>query len=120
MGGNVYVIGAAVVGAALGFYLGKTFNRYVRSIGTAVIGAFLATRGLGSILGNYPNETDFINDTADGKFHYNPYIIGYISFMIILAVAGSIVQIKFDTGKKDDNEEEDAFANEKENQRCCC
>lgn len=85
-------IGAAVLGALLGFFLGKKFNMYVRSIGTAIIGAFLATRGLGSFLGNYPSERDIIDNTTQGK--YNPIILGYVAFMIALAVIGSVVQIK--------------------------
>lgn len=54
--GDGVQIGAALLGAIVGFYLGKRFNMHVRSIGTAIIGAFLATRGLGSFLGNYPSE----------------------------------------------------------------
>lgn len=109
-------IGAAVLGAALGFYVGKRFNVYVRSIGTSVIGAFLATRGLGSLIGNYPSETEFINNAGDGKISYDPIILGYAACMVVLAIVGSIVQIKMNRDRPADDE---MFENEDESKGCC-
>lgn len=116
--GTAFSLGAAIIGAILGFYVGRKFNMYVRSIGTAVIGSFLATRGLGSFLGGYPNETDIINNTASGKFEYNPAILGYAACMVALAVIGSIVQIRMNRGRTHDDDE--MFAQEDEAQRKCC
>jgi hypothetical protein len=108
-------IGAAITGAVVGFYIGKKFNVYVRSIGTAIIGAFLSSRGLGTFIGNYPSETDIINNTSKGK--YNPVILGYVAFMICLAIIGSIFQIKTNKDKK--SEDDEVFENEDEAKRCC-
>jgi hypothetical protein len=113
--GSMYTFVAAILGAVLGFIAGKQFNVYVRSIGTAIIGAFLSTRGLGSLVGNYPSETEIINNAADGKLDYNSAILGYAATMVILAVLGSIVQIK----NNRDIPEDDVFGNEDEAKGCC-
>ncbi len=46
-----YTIGAAVIGACIGFYLGKRYNKFVRSVGTAIVGSFLTVRSLGTYIG---------------------------------------------------------------------
>jgi len=35
-----------VVGGLLGFYIGKTYNKYVKSIGTALVGATMLAFGV--------------------------------------------------------------------------
>jgi uncharacterized membrane protein YqgA involved in biofilm formation len=98
---------SAIFGAVVGFYLGKKFNVYVRSIGTSIIGAFLATRGLGSLIGNYPSESKLVS----GDFSYDPVILGYAACMVTLAIVGSIVQIRMNRDRPADDE---MFANEDE------
>ena len=87
-----FTVAAAVIGACLGFYVGKRYNKLVRSVGTAIVGSFLTVRSLGSVIGNYPNENDLI---AKGKVTYDPVIIGYLVAMIALAMVGSYVQMRF-------------------------
>lgn len=113
--GSIASIGAAILGAVIGFYIGKKFNVYVRSIGTAIIGSFLFTRGVGSIVGGYPNETQIISDSVGGKFTYNKAILGYAALNIVMAIAGSIVQIRTNTPVSED----EMFANEEEGKTCC-
>jgi hypothetical protein len=114
--GTAASLGVAVVGAGLGFYIGKKFNVYVRSIGTAVIGSFLFTRGAGSIIGGYPNETQIATNAAGGKFTYDPAILGYAACMIVLAIGGSVFQIRQNGDVPTDDE---MFANEDEAKKCC-
>ena len=63
---SYYTIAGAVVGAGLGFYIGKRYNKFVRSAGTAIVGSFLTVRSLGSYIGGYPNETDLVDGATKG------------------------------------------------------
>lgn len=107
----------AILGAGTGFYLGLKSEFYVKRIGTSMIGAFLFTRGLGSIVGGYPSESKFASDAANGKFHYNTAILGYVACMIVLTIAGSVFQIRHYR----QNQGDDGFSGEEEeNQGKCC
>lgn len=110
---------AAMLGAATGFYLGKKLNRLIRSFGTALIGSFLMVRGIGAYVGNYPSETDFVNDVKDGgSVTYNKAIIGYFGGMIALTIAGSLVQLRL--FRDEETDKEDMFAGEDEGRKCGC
>lgn len=116
--GTAYSITGAIIGAVLGFVLGKKYNTLVRSIGTAIIGAYFTTRGLGTFIGGYPNETDFVNNVGNGKLTYNTAIIGYVACMITLAVVGSIVQVRLYGAENAKSADE--FNEEDESKRCGC
>ena len=45
-----------VIGGAIGGYLGKTFNKEVRCIGTSIIGSYLAVFGVSIYVGNFPTQ----------------------------------------------------------------
>jgi len=110
---------AAMLGAASGFYFGKKFNRFIRSVGTALIGSFLLVRGIGAYAGNYPSETNFVNDVKDGgSLTYNKAIIGYFGGMVVLTIAGSLVQLRL--FRDEETDKEDMFAGEDEGRKCGC
>ena len=46
-----FTFAAVVIGAYLGFYVGKKYIKLVRSVGTAIVGSFLTVRSLGSYIG---------------------------------------------------------------------
>lgn len=48
--------------------------------------------------------------------NYNPVILGYVAFMVALAVVGSVVQIKMNRDQPSDDE---IFLNEDEAKGCC-
>ena len=115
-----FTIGGAVIGACIGFYVGKRFNKEVRSVGTAIVGSFLTVRSLGSYIGGYPNETDLVDGATKGQVTYDPAIIGYIAGMIVLAIIGTIVQMKFFKEEVAEGDKENEFSNEEESKRCGC
>ena len=109
---------AAVLGALLGGYVGKKLNRLIRSVGTALIGAYITTRGVGCYAGGYPSETDFAGNIKDGDFQVENNIWYYFGGMLGLFVIGTIVQLYLfrDEGK----DEEDFMATEDESRKCGC
>lgn len=44
------------MGALLGGYLGKEYNKLVRCVGTSIIGAFLLVRGVSMYVGGWPTD----------------------------------------------------------------
>lgn len=109
---------AAVLGAFVGGYVGKKLNRLVRSVGTALIGAYITTRGVGAYAGGYPSETEFVGNVQEKDFHFENNIWYYFGGMLALFVIGTIVQLYLfrDEGK----DEEDFMATEDESRKCGC
>lgn len=86
------VIAILVAGAAIGVFIGYKLNEWVRTIGTAFLGAYMAIRGTGFVFGGFPEGTDDVNIhkvKADDKIVW--YFVGFIA----LFIAGSIVQYKW-------------------------
>lgn len=52
---GINLIGA-VVGAIAGGYLGKTYNKFVKTTFTSIIGAYFLIRGAGTIFGGFPSD----------------------------------------------------------------
>jgi len=112
----------ALLFGALGVYVGKKYNRFIRSVGTAIIGSFLLVRGIGSYAGGYPGM-NFANDAQTGDAQWTPAIIGYAVGTVVFAIVGSIVQGKL--FKHDDDEDQgkadyDMMKNEDEGKKCGC
>jgi len=115
---NLPTVAAAVIGAVAGFFLGHKLNRLIRSVGTAIIGSYLLIRGIGSYAGNYPSMTDFADSASEGDVPYNTAILAYFGGNIVLAIVGSIVQLRI---FRDENiDKEDEFAGEDEGRKCGC
>ena len=73
----VLIIGAM----AAAFHYAEKFNKYIKSIGTAIIGAMLLVSGIGMIAA-YNDETSVAQ-------------IGELAGMAVLAAGGSYVQLKY-------------------------
>jgi len=112
----------AILGAIAGFYLGMKTRRFVKSVGTSLIGSFLFVRGIGTYAGGYPSETDFVDDLKDGgEVEVNNYIVAYFGGLVVMTIGTSIFQLWYFRDDDDvKGEDEDAFANEDENRRCGC
>jgi len=54
-------IAVMVVGAAAGVALGWKFNKWVKTIGTAFLGAYVFIRGTGYVFGGFPEAGDVKN-----------------------------------------------------------
>jgi hypothetical protein len=100
-----------VAGFALGAFLGHKAQAYVKTIGTAFIGANIIILGVSMYAGNIdmPNST---NPKEVPKA-----IWAYFAGWIVLFISGSVVQWKMFGGE---NEKEDAFNDEDEAKRCGC
>lgn len=88
-------LGAALVGCALGCY----FNTFVKVAATALAGAFLVTRGLGSCFGGFPAEFAEPSKLANTKVYKqmlkqnekSAYLWGYMGIFIALFISGAVV-----------------------------
>lgn len=93
-----------ILGVFVGLYLGKLYNVYVRSFGTALLGSFLLVRGIGCYAPGWPADlgTDIVSQQGKGIYLY---FAGFVLFTIL----GFMFQLK---DYKDDEQEEnkdDAF-----------
>jgi len=91
-----------ILAACVSIYFAKRVNKQIKSVGTAIIGAFFIVHGLGQYLGGFPailsNPTDLeingktVDDVTNNvSAAYILYLLGFIFF----AVLGSYVQMKF-------------------------
>ena len=105
------LIGATAVGA---IYIGKMYNKFIKSAGTAIIGSFFLMHGLGQYIGGFP---DFIGasqqladegidtDNIDPSDFKSQAFIGYILGMIAAAVLGTVVQLKYIAPEDEDEDD---------------
>ena len=112
-----YTLIVALVGAIVGWFLAYKLRRLVKAGGTALIGSFLLVRGVGFYAPGFPNELD-INDAKDiaKNPNANLAVIGYLAGFVILAIVGTVFQLK----NHDHHEEEDEFKGEDEAKTCGC
>lgn len=94
-----------LVGAALGIYVGKKFNNFVRTVGTAFLGSYILIRGFGFVFGGFP---DGVNDVKSVKNVNNKVVYYFIGFVLAF-IAGSVVQYKLFHDENHEEEKEDAF-----------
>lgn len=101
-----------VVGFAGGLFLGFKTQGYIKTIGTAFIGANIIVSGISMYAGNL----DVPNNAQEmGKI--KTAVWGYIAVFVFFFVSGSIVQRRLFA---DIEKEEDAFHDEDEGKRCGC
>ena len=93
----VVIVGALVCG-----YLGKQMNKFIRSLGTAFVGAFLLVRGIAFYAGGYPDEVDQFNPE---EVKENTAVLAYLIGLIVTTIVGTLVQLYVfrDEGKDDDD-----------------
>lgn len=117
---NVWAqLAGVIAGAVAGAYLGRKFNVFVRTVGTAFLGSYILMRGCGFVFGGFPNgASDLKNIHANNKVVY--YFLGFL----VAFIAGSLVQYKlFHEDAKKASEEDgdgDAFGGEDEGKKCGC
>jgi hypothetical protein len=99
---SLYVSVAALVGGAVGFYLGKKLDLLAKSVTTSLIGAFLLLSGVkcySTVLSSNPT-----------------YELGAL---VALTLVGSFVQFRYLKRSKDENDD-DFMAAEDESKICGC
>lgn len=84
---NIAQIAAMVAGAALGVFVGRKFNNFVRTVGTAFLGSYILIRGCGFVFGGFP---DGVNDVKSVKNVSNAVVYYFIGFVVAF-IAGSVV-----------------------------
>jgi hypothetical protein len=108
------VIAILVVGIAAGIFLGMKLNFYVKTIGTAFLGSYMFTRGLGFMFGGFPEIGD-VKKLHEIKGHDK--IIYYFIGFIVLFIAGSVVQYKL--FHVEGEEKDDTFVGEDDGEKKC-
>jgi len=93
-----------VVAAIIGVYIGRTFNKYVKSFGTAIVGATMLVVGVSMYdkkmsVDEIPSKDDLKDKAMLGRY------IGYSAGWIILTCLGTFIQLKFITA--DDCDDDD-------------
>lgn len=96
---------AAIILAAgaggLAAYFAHYIHKYIKTIGTALIGAFMFVRGIGmfELFGKYPSV---FNHAAEGdadveemQKNIGKSALGYLACMIFFTALGSFVQLKY-------------------------
>lgn len=84
---NLWVrIACIIIGIVIGGFVGKSFNRYIKTLGTAFIGSFLTVRGASFFLGGWPGE-----DIRNMSHKYDTAIFAYLGAFIVLFFAGGLV-----------------------------
>ena len=87
---------AVLVVGGLAVYLSKQFDKYIKTIGTAAIGAFLMMHGVSRYVGGFPSSNTIqINNGQDIEIDVPNLAIAYIAGMAVITVVGSFIQLKF-------------------------
>jgi len=108
-----------ILSAAGGVVLAYFFYKHVFILGTAFIGGYAFIRGISFWAGGYPDERQLIDlieneewAQVDALMTYKVYL--YLISMLIVAVAGAIVQYKYFYDGEDDKEKEDREKNKED------
>jgi hypothetical protein len=116
-GGVKLVVIVAVAGAAA--YYTKKIQRYVKSVGTALIGSFILFNGIGKYVGGYPqiistqSESDAGNAAIEeANKEMGAMALFYLGGTVAFTVLGTWVQLTY-VIKKEEEQEEDDFTNAK-------
>lgn len=109
--------GIVLAMACLGWFLGSKYNKQVKYIGTAVIGAYFIVWGIGQYAPGFPstNRVEISTETAK-----DPFTMAYIGGYFVLAIAGIVVQSYLFTDDGDDNNDDDFMKNEDDNKFLGC
>jgi uncharacterized membrane protein YqhA len=97
------VIGLACLAGGVSAKFAHYVHKYIKTIGTALIGAFLFVRGIGmfELFGKYPSifnkvqEGDEEVNVEELKAQMGKSALGYLACMIFFTGLGSFVQLKY-------------------------
>ena len=110
--------------AGLGFYLSnkEKVDLLIKCFCTAVFGAFLVIRGVGTIAPGYPNDLEApnIENGIEELGNYSAAAYAYVGGFIFLTISGTLVQMYLfrDDADKDPSGDDDYMKQQDEN-RCC-
>lgn len=99
---------ASVAGGALGWFLADRFKRIIRAAGTALVGSFILVRGVGMYLPGYPSDLSNANSLIKNP-HANMEAIAYIAGFVVLAIVGTIFQMKTQEMPEEEDEMNEKF-----------
>jgi hypothetical protein len=80
----------------LGAYIGRSFDKYIKSAGTAIIGSVVLMNGVGSYVGGFPDLFSSSVKVPESGVEQQKFW-GYVVGMILFAVSGTFVQLKYVT-----------------------
>jgi hypothetical protein len=83
-----------VISAGFAAWFSNKVQRYIKTIGTAIIGAFLLARGVGEYVGGFPKLLDQVSTGSLSPEEINvadqsQTALAYIAAIIFLSVLGS-------------------------------
>ena len=119
-GNQAKYIKIAIDGAVGGVcaYFSHRVQKYIKTVGTAVIGSFMLFKGIGNYLHGFPKLLDAIqtgeidehelNQAYEGKLGQRA--LAYLAGIVVTAVLGSFVQLKVTC--KEQAEEDDMMSKE--------
>jgi len=106
MGTPVWFYVSVVVLAIVGGLLALWLHDSMIILATAVGGAYLGIKMIGTMIGNYPDETTVAQRIEAGEWEGMPwYNYVYIISQLVLAVAGTVVQCCLKKKSKDEGED---------------
>ena len=87
-----FILGCVVVCAVFAL-LGLWIHDHILIWGTSIGGAYIMIRGIGTGIGNYPDEFRMATDIKYGKFKTIPsWFWVYLSCVFLFSILGLIVQ----------------------------
>lgn len=110
----------AIVGAIGGWFFGFKFHTFIRAFATSIVGSFMMVRGIGCYLPGYPNETTINVNVIVKDPNANLELIGYLAAFVIIAIAGTIFQLRTQRIDEEDANKDDAFLSQDEGRTCGC
>ena len=102
---NTLIAAAVVLGLGLGV-LATFMMRPVVVVSTSVIGAYGVIRGIGSFVGNFPNEFQLKDQIINGQ-SLPVEVYGYFGGVLGIAVIGIVIQFKYTAKKKKESEKDE-------------
>lgn len=116
--GGWVAIALGVVGAVIGWFVADKLRNFIKAAATALLGSFLLIMGIGQYAPGFPSITGVkFEDVAENP-NANIELIGYAAGFVIVAVVGTIYQMKTQAQDKDDEFHE--MDNEDEAKTCGC
>jgi hypothetical protein len=102
------------IAALICAYFGRLYNKYIKSVGTALIGAFFTSQGIGYYAGGFPsffNSFEIEGRSINLKdLDVSPKFLLYFCMIVVFTALGSFVQLKYIA--PEDEEEDDMMKQE--------
>lgn len=107
-----------ICGLFLGLYLGKKYDKYVKSVCTSLIGAAMVVRGVGCYAPGFPS---IVMSDVGSDMEVDNNMIAYFAGFVVLFIFGTFWQLaKARTEEEENDNKDDAFESQEEGRRCGC